>query len=501
MYKVILVDDERVIRQGLRKLINWTSFGFEIVDEAEDGISAFEKIQHKLPDLILLDIRMPGIDGITLLKKMRNLDITSKVIFLTGYAEFEYAKEAIPLGVEAFLTKPIEEIELEKYLIETYKKLEQENLINGRLNAQLILEEKQLYRRFLFGQKLSQSTIKFDKCMYTVAEIQFYEEIQIVNTFFDKFQRANKNIICLLVAGSWVLIFKDLSLSRIKVLLYDLSNQMKKEFTKDFFICVGRQVTSIHSLHNSFGDVKLLGQRWFLNDHYSIVYYKEQFHTSGDSFFIDNDLLFSFIEVNNADDIEIFFDTLENSIRARHMDFNKIKGLCSNCLLIVIERIKQNYPTIVDIPENKIVSDEIYQQKRLSTLIHCMKEYVNLMQTYIHDGSRESTMTKVLEYIGSHYEKDLKLERLGKIFGYNSSYLGTIFKQHTGLSYSKYLDSIRIEEAKKLLIEHNNKVYEIAQIVGYNSVDYFHGKFKKYVHMSPKQFQLEHKQKEKELGE
>jgi YesN/AraC family two-component response regulator len=210
MYKVILVDDERVIRQGLRKLINWTSFGFEIVDEAEDGISAFEKIQNQLPDLILLDIRMPGIDGITLLKKMRNLDITSKVIFLTGYAEFEYAKEAIPLGVEAFLTKPIDEIELEKYLLETYKKLEQENLINGRLNAQLILEEKQLYRRFLFGQKLSQSTIKFDKGMYTVAEIQFYEEIQIVNAFFDKFQRAHTNIICLLVAGSWVLIFKDI---------------------------------------------------------------------------------------------------------------------------------------------------------------------------------------------------------------------------------------------------------------------------------------------------
>ncbi len=501
MYKVMLVDDERLIRQGLKKLINWTSFGFEIVDEAEDGISALEKIQNHLPDLILLDIRMPGIDGISLLKKMRNLDITSKVIFLTGYAEFQYAKEAIPLGVEAFLTKPIDEIELEKYLVETHKKLEQEGLINGRLNEQLILEEKQLYRRLLFGQKLNQSNIKFEKGLYTVAEIQFYEEIQVVNAFFDKFQRTNTNITCLLVAGSWVLIFKDLSLSRIKVLLYDLSKKMKKEFTKDFFICVGRQVTSIHTLHNSFGDVKLLGQRWFLNDHYSIVYYKEQFHTTGDSFYIDNDLLFSFIEVNNADDIDSFFESLEKNIRARHMDFNKIKGLCSNCLLIVIERIKQNYSSVVDLPENQIVSDEIYQQKRLSTLIDCMKKYINLMQQSIHTGSRESTMTKLLEYIATHYAKDLKLERLGKIFGYNSSYLGTIFKQYTGMSYSKYLDSIRIEEAKKLLIEHHNKVYEIAQIVGYNSVDYFHGKFKKYVHMSPKQFQLEHKQDKKEIGE
>ena len=148
-----------------------------------------------------------------------------------------------------------------------------------------------------------------------------------------------------------------------------------------------------------------------------------------------------------------------------------------------------------------MVSDEIYQQKRLRTLIDCMKKYINLMQQSIHNGSRERTMTKLLEYIATHYAKDLKLERLGKIFGYNSSYLGTIFKQYTGMSYSKYLDSIRIDEAKKLLVEHHNKVYEIAQIVGYNSVDYFHGKFKKYVHMSPKQFQLEHKKEKKEMGE
>ncbi|MBI9014796.1 MAG: response regulator transcription factor [Clostridiales bacterium] len=501
MYKVMLIDDERVIRQGLRKLIDWTSIGYEIVDEAEDGISALEKIQCHLPDLVLLDIRMPGMDGMDLLKKMRELNISTKVIFLTGYAEFEYAKKAIPLGVEAFLTKPINEDELEQYLIETHKKLDQENLITGRLNAQLVLEEKQLYRRLLFGQKLNQTRIKFEKALYTVAEIQFYEDIQVVNAFFDKFQRNNSSITCLLVAGSWVLIFKDMSLSRIKVFLYDLSNKMKKEFIKDFFICVGRQVTSIHTLHISFEDVKLLGQRWFLSDDYSIVYYEEQVESSEVAFFIDSDLLYSYIEVNNTDDIEVFFKALESSIRAQNMDFNKIKGLCSNCLLIVIERIKQNYSVVLDIPQNQTVSEEIYQQKKLSTLILCMKKYIDRMQAIIHNGSRESTMTKILDYIGSHYEKDLKLERLGKIFGYNSSYLGTIFKQETGMSYSKYLDSIRIEEAKKLLLEHNNKVYEIAQMVGYNSVDYFHGKFKKYVHMSPKQFQLEHRQNEKELGE
>ena len=501
MYKVMLVDDERVIRQGLRKLMDWTSLGFEIIDESEDGISALEKIKSSLPDLVLLDIHMPGLDGVTLLKEMRNLNIQSKVIFLTGYAEFAYAKEAITLNVEAYLTKPIDEIELEKYLRATYNKLEDEKAIKNRLRAQSTLEEKHHYRQLLFGHELNETNVAFDKGLYTVAEIQFNEDLQIANTFFDGFQKSHTDMICLLVAGSWILIFKDFSLTKIKVLLSDLSKKMKTVFKEDFFICVGRQVTNRHALHQSFEDVKVLGQRWFLNDQYSIVCYEEENITPEEQFFIDSDLLFGYIEVNNTNDIEEFFELLEQGIRSRHINFNKVKGLCSNCLLIVMERIKQNNVNKVEMPDAKTITDEIYEQVRLSSLMGYMKKNINQIQQSIHTNSTSTTISKLLEYIETHYARDLKLERLGKMFGYNSSYLGTVFKEHTGKNFSKYLDEIRIKEAKKLLLEHNNKVYEIAQRVGYNSVDYFHGKFKKYVHMSPKQFQLEHNQDKKEKGE
>lgn len=184
------------------------------------------------------------------------------------------------------------------------------------------------------------------------------------------------------------------------------------------------------------------------------------------------------------------------------MNFSKIRGLCSNCLLIVNERIKQKYQGLsLELPSNQSISEEIYRQERLSVLIKYMKHNVVLMQTAIHDGSRQSTMKSLLEYIDNHYDKNLKLERLGDIFGYNSSYLGTIFKEYTGMSFTKYLDLTRIEVAKKLLSEQDSKVYEIANLVGYKSVDYFHSKFKKYVEISPKQYQLRYKDLEEVKGE
>lgn len=500
MYKVMLIDDECVIRQGLKKIIDWQAFGFLIVDEAENGISAYEKILEQQPDLLLLDIRMPGYDGVTLLKMIRKKGLNCKVIFLTGFAEFEYAQEAIVLNVEAFLTKPIDEIELQQYLTTTKLKLDKEKMINDRLTNQLVLEEKQLYRRLLFGQKLNDVTYQNKKGLFTVVEIQFSDNIEIANAFFDNYQKTNEQVVSLLVAGSWVLIFKELSLSRIKVALYDLSMQMEKQF-KDYYISVGRQVNGYHTLYNSFQDANTLGQRWFLDNSKTINYYYEKFERDEKHFIIDSDLLFGYIEVNNIDGVNQFFEILEDNIWNRNMNFSKVKGLCVNCLLIIIERIQQYTQLDSKLPENHIITDEMYQQTKLSQLIQCMKKYITIMLDTVHDGSRESTMTRLLDYISKHYEKDLKLERLGSIFGYNSSYLGTIFKQHTGMSYSKYLDSVRIDEAKRLLLEDNNKVYEIAQLVGFNSVDYFHGKFKKYVHMSPKQFQLEHRQSTKGKGE
>lgn len=486
MYRVIIVDDEYIIRQGLRVVVDWESCGFSIIDEADDGRIALEKILEQMPDLILLDIKMPEFDGVTLLSILRGKGFKGRVVFLTGFLEIEYAQKAIALGADAYLTKPIDEVELYQFLVEIKKKLDQDQLVHRQL-------EKHKYRRLLFGQKTSPLEVVTEQETYMVAEIQFDENFHLTFDFFDQYQMMYPNINCLFIDRNWVLIFKNTSLSRIKVALSDLSAEIKHLFKSDFFIGVGREVQGYLNIYQSFQDAKLIGQQFFLEHKSKTVFYSDEMTSDQGYFYIDNDLLYQYVEVANVSGIEAFFSTLEADIRSRNMDWVKLKLLIANSFLEVYERIMQNYGASYHLDHNKNeMAELILNEKKITPSLQNFKDRMLEVVAVIHDGSKVGNMKRLIDYIAHNYEKDLKLERLAMIFSYNSSYLGTLFKQTTGKSFNTYLDILRIEEAKKMLLSQQYKVYEIAHLVGYSSVDYFYSKFKKYVDMSPKQFQQQH---------
>lgn len=127
MFTVILIDDERIIREGLRKMIPWKDLGCEIVAEAEDGIEGLEMIKEHVPDIIISDIRMPRQDGLDMIEKMRDLNQNSKIIILTGYREFEYAQKAIELGVMKLLLKPSKIDKIKEVVEKAVKELKTES--------------------------------------------------------------------------------------------------------------------------------------------------------------------------------------------------------------------------------------------------------------------------------------------------------------------------------------------------------------------------------------
>ncbi|HPU43409.1 MAG TPA: response regulator, partial [Dictyoglomaceae bacterium] len=108
MYRVIIADDEKIIREGIKKVIDWQKEGFKIICDASDGVDAYKKITRLKPELCLIDIKMPGLDGLELIKRITEEKIDTKVIIITGYPEFEYARKAIDLGVKTYLIKPID---------------------------------------------------------------------------------------------------------------------------------------------------------------------------------------------------------------------------------------------------------------------------------------------------------------------------------------------------------------------------------------------------------
>lgn len=126
MYKVMLVDDEKLILQGLLNIIEWDKLDLEVIHLAEDGMEALEKFKDNPVDIIVTDINMPRLTGLELLKEIKALDSNVKFIILSGYDEFSYARTAIKLGVENYILKPIDEEELESSLKKLKKKIEEE---------------------------------------------------------------------------------------------------------------------------------------------------------------------------------------------------------------------------------------------------------------------------------------------------------------------------------------------------------------------------------------
>ena len=126
MYHILIADDESIIRQGLKYIIDWESYGFSIIGEASNGLEALDIMKSKSPDLVLLDIRMPKLSGLEVVREARKAGFQGKVIILSGFSDFNYAKEAIAQGVQYYLTKPIEEEELEKIVVDMANQLKEE---------------------------------------------------------------------------------------------------------------------------------------------------------------------------------------------------------------------------------------------------------------------------------------------------------------------------------------------------------------------------------------
>lgn len=116
MYSVLIVDDELVIREGLVALLDWESLGYQVIDSAANAIEAKHKYKLYSPDLMIVDIRMPGRDGLELVEELRALDPEMHIIILSGYADFNYAKRALSFGIDTYLLKPVDENELQLYL-------------------------------------------------------------------------------------------------------------------------------------------------------------------------------------------------------------------------------------------------------------------------------------------------------------------------------------------------------------------------------------------------
>lgn len=493
MLKVILVDDEPNVRQGVKMMIPWEELDMSVVAEGEDGDDGLNKILTVNPDIVIADVKMPGMTGIQMIEAAIKSGFDGKAVILSGYSDFTYAKEAMALGVKQFILKPVDEDELISCLKALHDEItaEKANVIQLRKGSEYISE--QTVRGLLLGDLPEGTDLsaydncgRFDVALISCTDAADSSERSAMMDMIRKHLATLENIDIITVdlSGMIAVIFKNWNTSKIR----EAMDRMCRDYNGRIFITVGKTALSKEEIADSYRSAGELYNKKFLYLHRGVIFPEDTKTLSSASETAENmsKQIFTFMEINDVTRIEETLDAFSDSLCRNAGTPEKIKVSCITTVLDIKSFIVKSLgEKKAEQFRDEVIIGQIGAMNSLYDIIKLMKtEFIEASNNF-YGRTTKSTMERVVQYIRANYSQELRLEMLANIFGYNSAYLGKVFHQYTGDNFNNYLDSIRIAEAKRLLAMDEYKVYEVAERVGYTNINYFHNKFKKYVGISP----------------
>lgn len=507
MYKVFIVDDEPFIVEGLYDIVDWALFGLEIVGHAENGQQALEALQATPADVLITDISMPVMNGLSLISEVRKLHADMKVVILSGFNEFDYLKEGMTLGIENYLLKPINVEELESTLRNTVQKL---NRIEPKEQYDhydiQILKDNTLYR-WLNGQ-IAASEFKERAELLELELNAPYFAVCILRT------RAHLSALFERVVGFLETREEQVTLCRDVdgdlILIASLSTQ---EDARREFIHLAEDLSmelSVmnHSVHIGVGRVEAVTEEASLSYkeakralEYYIVYPDRLFIEYGQ--LEKGKVMLSSYAMPWAEYSKLILSGDANELKENiRQDFEQLKqgegvrpdDLQSAAMELVI-RFKMELQEIKFTEEAdsfKQALGQIQSSQSFEGLVEVLETVADLTVHSLTRDVKSPVVHQVLNYIHSHYAEELSLKTLGAHYHIHPVYLGQLFLKETGGTFAEYINKYRIERAKELLKGTNHKVHEIARNVGYWEIGYFYKQFRKYVGISPTDFKALH---------
>lgn len=527
MHKVLIIEDEICIRDGLTNTINWSELGCTVCGCADSGLTGLEKYLETKPDIIVTDIVMPGVDGITFLNYINSRSQDVKVILITGFRNFEYAKEAANLGVYAFFLKPIDFNELIKCIKTLVMELshkgkgslrkemtvndEKENLIQKRGEFFLSLLRGNICTQEYILKLLNECNISIKKyCVATAGldsicdsdenlpgqqqilihdlHIIIREAIKERNNYIPI--NVENRLICIIIGVDDI---KDPGREDITKHIKWIQTRIKSTFQYNLSFGISRISCEIVSIYNYYKEsLSALEQRFFSGEN-SINFFEnwssKRKLNEVESFF-DNSKIVNIIKNYNGRELmkeanNVFVDIVaqvhkdKNLLKSIIMGilFNTTKKVCSGDIKYLGKLLKKyNYfKSIID-------SEYIFQINDIfSSLMIDLNDYTQKKKV----NSKEEIMTVIMEYLEDNYSKDIKLNDIAEYFYFSQSYISNLIKQGSGKSFIDILNDIRIKNAKNLFSTTTLKSYEVAERVGINDPHYFSQVFKKVTGSTP----------------
>lgn len=488
MYKLYLLDDEPFILEGLKYIIDWEKYGFDVVGTSSNGEDGFNFIKNEDVDLIITDIMMPKMTGLELISNLKKINHNAKFIVLSAFQEFQYAKEAISMGAENYLTKPIDEDELIQTIEGVKKKIEKIKLekvdtkiFKNDLILKLICNKNNdgvLDRLRLEGVNLNYKNL-------CVVILEFAEGGNINNNILNHIDNLNYEY-CVNLQNQILIIMDKESIN--KDTLRNLKDGLSSITNEQIYISRGKYVDSIDNLNCSYQSAKDIHE-------YKLVYpniswireYKEKSYNLENIDYIDfNHLKKLLLNKDNKESLNYIESIFSKLKKDENLTVKQIKTKSIEVFLNVYNyfndsKIIKGLDLYLEKVINSVNLDQI--QLELNNMIKHRQS--KLEET---DDSISPIILKLLRNIEENYSKDLNLKEISETYNINSIYLGQLFQKETGILFSDYLNNFRVNKAKNLLVETSLKAAEIGELVGYANKNYFYRKFKDIVGITPSEW-------------
>ncbi len=530
MFKLMLLDDEAIVLQGIQKVFDLAGYGFEVVGAYQDGRCALEDLEEKKPDLVITDIKMPAMTGIEFVSEAKKKLPEAEFVILSGYGDFVFAKEALKLGVADYLLKPIEKQQFSQMLEKMADKIRQkqeEQTYASSINSWIQNNKEELKNQFLIS--LAEEN-NFDESLYQVIK----EELPIdqttpfimikIETYHTQFQgdylsevgklaielnqelvtygrveqfMLDESVVVLVCANVAKADYEDRWKTEANILekVYQPIKFIIKRTLQDYTKRKIQLIAGISKIHYGLGQVfgarneciqAIFLQEANLNDSMQMI---KKVGLEVGSHMTYEALEKLFLSINGGADRKELAEEIDKIYAKVQKDPQSgSQDLLSTTTFLILLRIYQQQmrleskPQIVDI--SLLEFQNIQQkypgldaQKKLSLeLSYGLSQAMNVSS----GGTSNKIIADALAYIEENYEKNLSLQTVADAIDISKNYLSNLFKKELDITFVNYLTGFRIEKAKELLKEGRLKMYEVAEAVGYNDYAYFSQIFKKH---------------------
>ncbi|MBO7747018.1 response regulator [Paenibacillus sp. MWE-103] len=536
MHKVLFVDDDILVRVGLRILINWTDAGWEIAGEASNGAQALEMIEALRPDLLIMDMKMPQMDGAVLLQRLRERDRRLRIIVLSCYDDYAYMREALAAGANEYILKP----ELTSAVLEAaigrireqINETEQRDKEYYQLKKQAALQthfaRDSFFRELLRGSYTSRDEldaavvkhgIDLPDRAYAVMLFSADKHLGVPDHQGTQKREAVDNALFNIIHGQ---------LQTISV-----SCMIREADSGDYIAVVsgssdeGLLQEAEHAANRAvqaaaaYTRLQLtVGIGAPVRDPLRL---REAFVSARDALrcrlLCENQAVFTYVQAGGVDDgrlreglkaLQVRLQELFTALaggdmnRGEALTYSLVGDICRSGSVRMLKALcvelagwynrQADYAHFEDGPVPECVNlsaDELLNTRVPSELAQLFLERAGRLQATgmpLPSAAVAPPIRKAIEYIQTYYERHITLADLSDHIGMSKSHLSAVFREQTGLNFVDYVTHYRIERAKRLLRTDAGKIYEIATKVGFDNEKYFSQVFRSKVGVTPTEY-------------